>query len=240
MKLRIKFSKTGNLMYISHLEVMRYFQKACKRAGLDMSYSQGFNPHQIMSFASPLGTGLTSSGEYMDIEVNSCENTARMIDRLNAVMSPDIRVLNVVRLPDNNKAAMAELSACGYRVTVSDELREKLSALRPIRETLTLLRKESQLIVKRKTKSREGELDIRPMIFSCLYRDEGFNMMLASGSARHLKPEPVLDVIFGFCGLDMKAEELLLKGEIHIHRTDMYAEQGTEFVPLDSLGEVME
>ncbi len=69
MKIRIKFSKQGNMRFIGHLDIMRYFQKAMRRADVDIRYSEGFSPHQIMSFAAPLGVGLTGSGEYLDIEV---------------------------------------------------------------------------------------------------------------------------------------------------------------------------
>jgi len=78
MKLRIKFSKQGPVKFVGHLDVMRYFQKAMRRAGIDIKYSEGFSPHQIMSFAAPLGVGLTSNGEYMDIEVNSLKNGRKM------------------------------------------------------------------------------------------------------------------------------------------------------------------
>ncbi len=57
------------LRFIGHLDVMRFFQKAIRRAGIDIAYSSGFSPHQIMSFASPLGLGVESRGEYLDIQV---------------------------------------------------------------------------------------------------------------------------------------------------------------------------
>ena len=63
MKARIKFAKWGAMRFIGHLDVMRYFQKALRRADIDVAYSEGFSPHQIMSFAAPLGVGLTSNGE---------------------------------------------------------------------------------------------------------------------------------------------------------------------------------
>ena len=65
MKVRIKFSKYSSMIFIGHLDMMRYFQKAMRRAEIDISYSQGFNPHQIMSFAAPLGVGQTSESEYL-------------------------------------------------------------------------------------------------------------------------------------------------------------------------------
>lgn len=83
LKIRIKFTKTGPVRYIGHLDVMRYFQKLNRRAGLDVKYTTGFSPHQIMSFAAPLGVGLESFGEYVDIEVNSSLSTSESIAALN-------------------------------------------------------------------------------------------------------------------------------------------------------------
>mgnify|MGYP003549721286 FL=1 len=71
IKVRIKFSKHGVMRFIGHLDIMRYFQKVFRRAEIDIAYSGGFSPHQIMSFAQPLGVGLESDGEYMDVELNS-------------------------------------------------------------------------------------------------------------------------------------------------------------------------
>ena len=89
MKIRIKFSKQGNMRFIGHLDIMRYFQKAMRRADVDIRYSEGFSPHQIMSFAAPLGVGLTGSGEYLDIEVLSTESSGRLVERLNAQFAGD-------------------------------------------------------------------------------------------------------------------------------------------------------
>ena len=60
MKIRIKFQKQGTVRFIGHLDVMRYFQKVMRRAEVDIRYSEGFSPHQIMSFASPLSVGLSA------------------------------------------------------------------------------------------------------------------------------------------------------------------------------------
>ena len=66
------------MKFIGHLDVMRYFQKAIRSSGFDVSYSQGFNPHQLISFAAPLGVGLTSDGEYMDMQVESSFSLQRL------------------------------------------------------------------------------------------------------------------------------------------------------------------
>ena len=103
MKIRIKFRKYGALKFVGHLDMMRYFQKALKRAGIDMKYSEGFNPHMIMSFASPLGLGLESDGEYMDISVKQSPSSKEAVERLNAVMAEGIEVLSWRELPENRQ-----------------------------------------------------------------------------------------------------------------------------------------
>lgn len=62
MKLRMRFGKEGIVKFIGHLDIMRYFQKAFRRANVDITYSQGYHPHPCLSFASPLGVGLESRG----------------------------------------------------------------------------------------------------------------------------------------------------------------------------------
>ena len=107
MKLRIKFKKYGPVRFIGHLDVMRFFQKANRRAELDVAYTGGFSPHQIMSFAAPLGVGLTSNGEYMDLEVHSLTSCEDVKQRLNAASVPGIEITSVKILPDKAGNAMA-------------------------------------------------------------------------------------------------------------------------------------
>ena len=87
MKVRVKWTKTGVLKFIGHLDVQRYFQKALMRAELPVSFSKGMSPHQIMSFAAPLGLGMTSEGEYADISFDWSYSSEEMLKRINAVMN---------------------------------------------------------------------------------------------------------------------------------------------------------
>ena len=93
MKVRVKWTKTGVLKFIGHLDVQRYFQKALMRAELPVSFSKGMSPHQIMSFAAPLGLGMTSEGEYADISFDWTYSSEEMLSRINAVMNEGISVL---------------------------------------------------------------------------------------------------------------------------------------------------
>ena len=123
MKLRIKFKKYGPVRFIGHLDVMRFFQKAIRRAGIDVTYSTGFSPHQIMSFAAPLGVGLTSNGEYMDIQVNSLPALRDgltacqvLVEQLNDASVKGLDVVSARVLPETAGNAMASVAAASYTV----------------------------------------------------------------------------------------------------------------------------
>lgn len=116
MKIRIKFSKYGVMRFIGHLDMMRYFQKAMRRAEIDIAYTEGFSPHQIMSFAAPLGIGLTSQGEYLDIEVHSTKSTEESLHALNETMAEGVWVTEYKRLPEGTKNAMSSVAAADYLV----------------------------------------------------------------------------------------------------------------------------
>lgn len=131
MKVRVKFAKYDNMRFIGHLDVMRFFQKALRRAGIDVAYSTGFSPHQIMSFASPLGVGMCSYGEYMDIELRSLElrslelrsaegKSDEICRRLNEACVPGIEVISVKALPETAGNAMASVAAAGYTAHFKD------------------------------------------------------------------------------------------------------------------------
>ena len=94
MKVRIKFSKEGPVKFVGHLDTMRYFQKAIRRANLPVAFSGGYSPHMIMSFAAPLGVGTESLGEYFDLELAETVPTSEITRRLDAVMVEGVHVLS--------------------------------------------------------------------------------------------------------------------------------------------------
>ena len=116
LKIRIKFRKNGVMKFIGHLDIMRFFQKAVRMSGIDICYSEGFSPHQIMSFAAPLGVGLTSEGEYVDIRMNHAPSSREALERMNAVMAEGMEAISFRRLPDNSKNAMSIVAAADYEV----------------------------------------------------------------------------------------------------------------------------
>ncbi len=104
------------MRYIGHLDTMRYFQKVVRRSGISAAYSEGFSPHQIMSFAQPLSVGVESNGEYFDLEVTSLTTAEDMKERMNSVSAEGIAIEKIVRLPGKTPKAMASVHSASYTV----------------------------------------------------------------------------------------------------------------------------
>ena len=114
--IRIKFAKYGMMRYIGHLDTMRFFQRLVRRSGIDAAYSGGFSPHQIMSFAQPLGVGVESRGEYMDLTVRSLGTAEEMKERMNEECAEGIEIREITVLPEKHEKAMASVFAADYSV----------------------------------------------------------------------------------------------------------------------------
>lgn len=219
MKVRIKFSKYGPVKFIGHLDVMRYFQKAIRRAEIDIAYSEGFNPHQIMSFAAPLSVGHTSEGEYFDIELNSFTSEDDLLHRLQSVMVEGIDILQVQLLKEGEQNAMASVKAASYLITFRDE------TILPTgwQEELTSFYAKSFIPVIKKTKKGEKEINLKDSIYQLEIRENsGIYMLLDASSGGNIKPGFVLDSFFDT--LNYKLPEFAFM----VHRIETCKNIGTE------------
>lgn len=161
MKIRIKFAKYGAMKFIGHLDMMRFFQKAVRRADIDVKYSEGFSPHQIMSFAAPLGVGIESCGEYMDLEVLSMSSVEDMKKALNQVMVEGVEVLAVNVLPDQAKNAMASVSAAAYQI----HLKEGTFGIPALAESVASFYAQERILYTKETKKNTLEVDLKQRIY---------------------------------------------------------------------------
>lgn len=238
MKVRIKFRKYGAMIFIGHLDTMRFFQKLIRRADIDVSYTQGFSPHQIMSFAAPLGVGLCSNGEYLDLGCEHVTSTKDMIERLNQASVEGYEITNVVLLPEDAGNAMASVAAATYTVHMRYEQPEIDFA-----SQISAFLKQETISVVKQTKKSEKVLDIKPLIFDLDVSYEEvdgkrrpvFSMMVDASSAGNVKPALVLDTLYTFASLPTPKEF-----DYIITREDTYTNIGTseepKLVPLDAVG----
>ena len=229
LKARIKFRKYGCMKFIGHLDVMRFFQKVMRRADIPIAFTGGFSPHMIMSFANPLGVGVTSDGEYFDIELTQEIDMQAAVDRMNQVVVEGIDIVNMVPISDDIKqTGMSIVAAADYLSTVKyDGFPEGWQ------EKAAHFMEQPAINITKKTKKSEKEVDIKPMIYKFEVRGESVYMQVATGSVENLKPELVMQALGQFLGLD--AEELSFAH----HRLEVYANVGTEeekqFVSLDKV-----
>ena len=212
MKLRVKFKKYGPVRFIGHLDVMRFFQKAIRRAELDIAYTGGFSPHQIMTFAAPLGVGLESNGEYMDIEIHSLTSCQDVVDRLNAVSVYGIEILSARVLPDNAGNAMASVAAASYTV----RFREGRSPKTDITQILPVFLIKENIPYTKETKKGTRELDLRPGIYELKWDGSAFSMLVDASSAGNIKPGQVIEALLAETG------EILQENALLITREDVY------------------
>lgn len=225
-KYRIKYTKGPELRFVSHLDIMRVFQRAVKRAKLPIEYSHGFNPHQIMSFANPLSLGMTSIGEYCDVEFTTGVDTKEIKDRLNAVMNDGIDIVNVTKMAQDAGNAMASISACEYEIYFN-ELMDKET----VGKYAEAFFNRKEIITMKKTKNNYKETDIRPDIFELkdISDDECGKLMvvLAAGSIRSLRADLVAENFCRFAGVEFN------KYKVRYRRNDMYRELDGKLRPLD-------
>lgn len=233
MKLRVKFAKHGALKFIGHLDVMRFFQKANRRAELDMSYSTGFSPHQIMSFAAPLGLGLESNGEYMDIEVNSVSTAKEMIAALNEQMVEGIQVLEMKLLPEDAGNAMASVAAAKYSIRFREDYEPKFS----YQEALQNFYNQNEIVVTKKTKKSEATFDMKPYIYELAVAEDGktITMTVDASSAGNIKPSLVMAAFYAYQQAEFNEYALLItREETFMNIGD---EENRKLVPLGAIGE---
>lgn len=248
MRIRLKFSKYGTMKYIGHLDMLRYFQKAFRRANVPMKYSEGFNPHPVMSFAAPLGVGITSEGEYLDIETDGDIDLKALVFDVNAQMVEGCDVLAARELLQDEKKAMAAVTAADYIVFLKKDA--SLLCDMDVKNTVEAFISQDSINVVKKTKKGEREIDLKPFVydfyagtfehadflsslsvdikdeeFCCDSTDPVFFLKVSCGSIDNIKPELVLTTCF---------EQLRDKNNIFaIHRTQMY--QG-EYPNINALG----
>lgn len=231
MKVRVRFAKEGVMKFIGHLDIMRYFQKAIRRAEIDIAFSEGFNPHMIMSFAAPLGVGITSTGEYFDMEVRTVLSSEEMVQKLNRVMVDGMRVLSCREVPEGKaNNAMSLVAAADYRIA----FREGKAPIGDWKEAWKRFLSQETIPIVKKTKKGEKEMDLKPLIYRTEQQDEEIFLQLSAGSAANIKPELVLEAFYRYMGQEMDPFALL------IHRLEVYADKGTEaerkLVSLEELG----
>ena len=194
MRALIRFGKQPRLRFISHLDLQRFFQRAVNRTGLPIAWSQGFNPHPVMSFGSALALGWTSEYEVIDIKLAAPMGRGRVEAAVRAALPEDLPVLEVRMIDDKHPAPMALVRMSDYRITLNGggAVLDQVDAF---------LNRDSVMAV-RKTKSGEREVDIRPLCVELQKTDDGLFCRLMLTEKDTLKPDLLLRALSDMAGVE--------------------------------------
>lgn len=154
---RLLFEKTGNAIWISHLDLMRLFQRAFKRAGLPLTHTKGFNPRPSVSIALPLSVGIESRCELLDFDLDGEKiPNAEILDRLNACLVDGVRVLDVYE--EASKIKNLAFLQCSLTLEYDKGVPSDAS------ESLTAFFAQPEILVEKKSKNGSADQNIVPMI----------------------------------------------------------------------------
>lgn len=201
----LKFGKDIRVAYISHLDVIRVFERALRRANLPLRFSQGFSPKPKLVFAQALPLGITSSGEYLDIHLEEEIKPLKLLLKLAEVMPPGFDLYEVVALPEGIKPVMAVITHASYLIYTSEP------------EIFLQTEKMKSLPYINKKGGKTKEVDLKPLIKSIELIDGGVRVVSQAGSKANLRPDALL------CALGVKKP-------LRIHREDLYLERDGQLI----------
>lgn len=209
----IKFNKNEKVKYVSHLDIVRMFGRTMRRAEINLSCSQGFNPHPLMSFAHPLGVGISSSCELMEISIEDNISAKDLALRTNAHLPGGFSVAAVKKTAE--KSPFAKLAYARYLISIKGGNFEKTGSFMSM----------SEIIMEKRTKSGTRETDIKPFIGTIETEIKGSNILnikaVIKCGAENLKPELLLGAFEKYCGVTANDFIIHRSGLLNSSLTDL-------------------
>ncbi len=219
MKLIAAYHKGPEVAMISHLDIQRTLQRAFRRAGLPLLYSNGFNPHPQFSFATAAATGMASCCEWFEVQLSEPVDPARFMERANAALPRGMSISGAFAAPEQFGSLSAKLRAAAYRVRI---LFEEPVSKEKLDETLADML-SGEIIIQKRTKGGIRPVDMRPYILRVSVEQvEGEEtVLLVLGKLQAdggLRVDALIDALLA---------RLTATGSYEILRTNMYfAEDG--------------
>jgi len=217
MRALVQFGKTKRLRFVSHLDLQRTMQMALRRTDLPVAYSQGFNPHPLIAFASALAVSHTSEAEVLDIRLAADVSASFVLGQMRGALPPGLPVMNVTTVDDRERAMMALVTAADYEIEVVGA---------PLDPPARAFLEKNEVFAMRKTKSGERICDIRPMVHGMTVSQtdgkQTVSVRLSLTEKATLKPDLLMSVLAE--GLDVR--------DISVHRKMLLKTIEEGYVPL--------
>ena len=217
------FEKSERLRHIGHLDIQRAVMRALRRSGLPVSYSKGFNPHILLTFASALSTGAAGRKEIMDVQLDRDVTPEEFLSAMNGAMPPDMQLSFAKVLDDRHVALMAQVQAADYTITLLDED----AAARMMAALPAFLAQESILTL-RKTKSGVKETDIRPLLLELSGEGNVLHALMTLTERLACKPNMLIEALSAFAGVEAPRAMVVRNGLLGL-------DESGKLVPLENL-----
>ena len=195
MKLRALLTKGEEIRFISHLDYAALIERAIRRAKLPVAYSEGFNPHMKVAFASALSLGAASDAEYVDFEMTEDLAPSLVMERLQKHLPRGAQMVRLKLLEGKHKALMADVDEARYRITVP-----YVGDLDAVRESVRRYNAAESAVWERVTPKKKRTIETKtyiktPVSFTLEHERLTFWMNLVVTSEGSVKPIEVLSVM---------------------------------------------
>ena len=224
MRMLLQFQKGDIVRHLGLLDLQRTMQRALRRSGLPVSYSKGFNPHIVMSFASALSSGIPGDAELLDVSLCGETTEEECLTAMNRVLPPSLACSRVRLVDDRFPKPSASIRTAQYRISLRGGDTERI--VKCIDDFLS----QEEIMALRKTKKNETMVNIRPMIheLAAQYDNETDSAVLTARVSfvelATLKPDLLLEALCAHCSAQLPKCE--------IRRTHLLGEVNGQVIPL--------
>ena len=216
MKLRVKYSKMESARFLSHLELMKAMERAFRRARIPLAFSEGFNPHPKISYASALSVGTASRGEYLDIELGTRVDLIAFKNQVNNNLIKGVEVLDVKEIKDKVKSLTAIIERAEYTAICQVEKKLTVGELQQLIEDFL---GQPEILVNRKSKDKTKEINIKEGIYhlGAEFNDMNLviNYIVASGSKGNVRAGEVYHAIITFSKIKTQGTPTLIREDLY-------------------------
>ncbi|MCR5058026.1 MAG: TIGR03936 family radical SAM-associated protein [Clostridiales bacterium] len=220
---RASFSREGSTVFLGHLDLMTCFERAARRAELPILYSQGYNPRPMMVFALPLGVGIETRCDYLDVSLNCPYDADRFTEELNEFLPEGLRILKSKSIPEPKDSIMSIVTTAAYRFEAKG-----------IRAAMGKAMQQDELIVTKIAKGKEKQTDIRPLLISLSQASDGdpdsVEFYAFAGSERNVRPDLILSSLSKYCGMDPATAE-----NARVIRLGLFSGEYPRITPIDEV-----
>ena len=189
MRYRVNYEILGHMAFLSHLEMMRLWQRALLRSSLPVAWSQGFNPRPKLSLGPAKGVGVEGLSEYLDVDFKTYLQGDEVITKLNSVLPDDVKVLRVRELPPGTKLLEAVINEAQYKIIFTQGCPGDLAA-----KVGDFLQKTEVLYLRRSPK-KDKELNLRSYVNDLRLEDDVLILSAKLGPNGTMRPTELLTVL---------------------------------------------